>query len=72
MKGSDVLLKGARWRVGCGESINVCSESWLPSNDHPWAQSPIVASFEDLKVLDLIDLVSSTWDYNLIHVLFIP
>ena len=36
LKGSDVLLKRARWRVGCGESINVWSKSWLPSNDHPW------------------------------------
>ena len=60
LKGSDVLLKRARWRVGCGESINV------------WSESPIVAGFEDLKVLDLIDPVSRTWDSNLIHGLFIP
>ena len=61
LKGSDVLLKGSTWRVGCGESINVWSKSWLPSNDHPWVQSPIAAGFEDLKVSDLIDPVSGTW-----------
>ena len=72
LKGSDVLLKGSTWRVGCGESINVWSKSWLPSNDHPWVQSPIAAGFEDLKVSDLIDPVSGTWDSILLRGLFIP
>ena len=42
------------------------------NHDHPRVQSPIVAGFEDLKVLDLIDPVSGTWDSNLIHGMFIP
>jgi len=35
LKGRDVPLKGARWRVGCGDSISVWQDSWLPSHDYP-------------------------------------
>ena len=58
LKGCDVLLKGVKWRVGCGDSIGVWLDSWLPSYDHPRILSPLVAGFEDAKVVDLIDIVS--------------
>ena len=50
------LLKGARWRVGNGESIGVWLDAWLPYNDHPRILSPTVDGFEEAKVADLIDL----------------
>ena len=50
------LLKGARWRVGNGESTEVWLDAWLPYNDHPRILSPIVDGFEEAKVVDLIDL----------------
>ena len=70
VKGREVLLKGAKWRVGSGESINAWLDAWLPSLDHPRIQSPIVEGFEDIKVQDLIDLVTHSWDDCLIHGLF--
>ncbi|XP_050278363.1 uncharacterized protein LOC126719908 [Quercus robur] len=70
LKGPEVLLKGAKWRVGSGESINVWLDAWLPSLDHPRIQSPIVEGFEDIKVHDLIDPVTHSWDDSLIHGLF--
>ena len=35
LKGRDVLLQGARWRVGSGESISIWNDAQLPSIDHP-------------------------------------
>ena len=55
LKGHDVLLKGAKWRVGCGKSISVWLDAWLPPLDHPRVLSPQVEGFENLKVFDLID-----------------
>ena len=72
LKGRDVLLKGAKWKVGCGDSIGVCLDSWLPSYDHPRILSPLVAGFEDDKVVDLIDTVSKKWDVHLLQGLFNP
>ncbi|KAK9999651.1 hypothetical protein SO802_019254 [Lithocarpus litseifolius] len=51
LKGRDFLLKGAKWRVGCGKSISV-------------------KGFEDIKVFDLIDPNSKSWDDSLLHGLF--
>ena len=62
LKGRDVLLKGAKWRVGSRESINVWLVAWLPSLDYPRIQSPIVEGFKDIKVQDLIDPVTHNWD----------
>ena len=70
LKGRDVLLKGARWRVGSGESISVCLDAWLPSLEHPQIQAHIVEGFEDIKVKDLIDSETHSWDDSLIQGLF--
>ena len=70
LKGREVLLKGAKWRVGSGESINVWLDAWLPPLDHPRIQSPIVEGFEDTKVQDLIDPMTHSWDDCLICGLF--
>ena len=53
MKGIDVLLKGARWRVGCGEDISIWNDAWLPSQEHPQILSDIVLGFEDGECLNL-------------------
>ena len=70
LKGRDVLLKGARWRVGSGESISVWLDARLPSLEHPRIQSQIVEGFKDIKVQDLIDPVTHSWDDCLIQGLF--
>lgn len=72
MRGWDVLLQGARWRVGSGESISVWNDAWLPSIDHPRILSHVVPSFEDAKVSDLINPIQRRWEYDLIRGLFLP
>ena len=72
LKGHDVLLKGAKWRVGNGKSVGVWLDAWLPSHNHPRVLSPIVEGFEEAQVADLIEPESRQWDSNLIQCLFIP
>ena len=70
LKGRDVLMRGARWRVGCGESIGVWNDAWLPSLEYPRVLSNSVTSLEDMKVNDLIDPVLKQWDEDLLQGLF--
>lgn len=70
--GRDVLLKGARWRVGSGDSISVWNDAWLLLTDHPRIQSEAVTDFEHMKVSKLIHPVSMQWDINLLNGLFSP
>ena len=70
LKGRDVLMRGARWRVGYGESIGVWNDAWLPSLEYPRVLSNPVTSLEDMKVNDLIDPVLKQWDEDLLQGLF--
>ena len=63
-------MRGARWRVGYGESIGVWNDAWLPSLGYPRVLSNLVTSLEDMKVIDLIDPVSKQWDEGLLQGLF--
>ena len=72
MKGIDVLLKGARWRVGCGEDISIWNDAWLPSQEHPQILSDIVPGFEDGRVSDLINPSLRKWEVDLVQGLFSP
>ena len=70
LKGRDVLKKGARWRVGCGESIGVWKDAWLPSLEYSRVLSNPVTSLEDMRVVDLIDPISKQWEVGLLQGLF--
>ena len=67
-----MLLKGARWRVGCGEAISIWNDAWLPSQDHPRVLSDMVPGFEDGRVSDLINPITKTWDSDLVRGLLSP
>lgn len=49
LKGRDLLLKGVRWRVGCGYAISVWNDARMPS-PHPRIRSQMVLDFENMKV----------------------
>ena len=72
LKGQDLLLKGVRQRVGCGEEISVWNDAWLPSPTQTQVNSHVVQGFEDIKVSELIDPVTHKQDQNLLHGLFTP
>ena len=55
LKGREVLVRGARWRVGDGESIKVWDDPWLPSLEHPRILSPIIDVLQEAIVDCLIN-----------------
>ena len=72
LKGKRVLLKGARWRIDCGEAVSIWNDAWLPSLEHPRVLSNIVPGFEDGRVSDLINPLTRTWDLHLVQGLLSP
>ncbi|XP_050241310.1 uncharacterized protein LOC126690232 [Quercus robur] len=72
LKGRDLLLKGAWWRLGCGDAISVWNNAWLPSKTHPRIESQVVNGFEEMKVSALIDPITKKWDSNMLNGLFTP
>jgi len=72
LKGRDVLLKDARWRVGNGETIGVWLDAWLSSHEHPRILTPMVVGFKEARVADLIDPSTRQWDSNMLQGLFTP
>ena len=72
LKGRDLLLKGARWRVGSGDAISVWNDAWLPSTSHPRVESQMIPGFEEMKVSALIDPITKKWDSYLLNGLFTP
>lgn len=58
LKGHDVLLKGANWRVRCGESIGVWNYACLPSLKQLRILSTPIDDFEETRVCEFIDPVS--------------
>ena len=67
LKGRDLLLKGARWRVESGDAISVWNDAWLPSTAHLRIRTQVVPGFEDMKVSALIDPATKKWDSNMLH-----
>ena len=72
IKGRDVLLKGARWRIGCVEAVSIWNDAWMPSLEHPQVLFDIVPGFEDGRVFNLINPLTRTWNLNLVHGLLSP
>ena len=72
LRGRDVIQRGARWRIGCGDSVNIWMHAWLPSLHQPQVQSPIIEGCKNLKVSALINPTSRCWDNELLHGSFVP
>ena len=67
LRGHGVLMRGVRWRVGCGESIGVWNDAWLLSLEQPQILSSPIVGLEDIHVCDLIDPASKQWDLALLQ-----
>ena len=72
LKGREVLWRGARWRVGTGETIKVWDYPWLPSLEHPRILSPIIDGLQDAMVDCLISPTSRSWDRDVLFGYFAP
>ncbi|XP_075636851.1 uncharacterized protein LOC142609107 [Castanea sativa] len=71
LRGRDIIQRGAIWRVGSGEKINIWQQLWLPRK-HPTI--PLICpleSFENHTVDSLIDPSTRTWNEQLVDGLFV-
>jgi ribonuclease HI len=65
-----VVRKGLRWRIGSGTDVCVWNQPWLRNDEQPFITSDIVAGKEYMKVADLIDHSTGTWNHKLLHQTF--
>ena len=55
LKGRKVIQRGAKWRVGNGNSIKLWGDKWLPSLTTASLQGPLPAELQDATVSSLIN-----------------
>ena len=72
LKGQDVILDGACWRVGDGRSIKIWQHRWLPIKHPPKINSPILDSMVEATVDSLIIPETRTWNHEMIDGIFAP
>uniref|UniRef100_A0A2N9HZK5 Reverse transcriptase domain-containing protein n=1 Tax=Fagus sylvatica TaxID=28930 RepID=A0A2N9HZK5_FAGSY len=72
LKARDVILKGAVWRVGNGQSINIWDQRWLLESHHRKIITPSPTILRHCTVDQLIIKPQMTWDNSLIDSLFSP
>nr|POE53196.1 hypothetical protein CFP56_13604 [Quercus suber] len=72
LKGKEVLWRGARWRVGNGESIKIWDYPWLPSSEHPRVLSLVIDGLQEATVDYLINPTSISWDKDVMAGFFAP
>ena len=72
LKAREVILKGAVWRVGNGQSINIWNQRWLFEDHHRKIITPGPNIMLHCTVNQLITTPQMTWDHSLIDSLFLP
>ena len=69
-RGRDIIQRGAIWRIGNGEKINIWQQRWLPRKHPPWQLTCSLESFENHTMDSLIDPVTRRWNEELVDGLF--
>uniref|UniRef100_A0A7N2MU32 Reverse transcriptase domain-containing protein n=1 Tax=Quercus lobata TaxID=97700 RepID=A0A7N2MU32_QUELO len=70
LRGRDVIQRGATWRVGNGEKINIWQQRWLPRKHPPYLPICPIQDFENSSVSCLIDQSTRQWKADLVDGLF--
>ena len=70
LKGGDVLLRGAQWRIGNRAKVSIWKDARLPSLEHPKIRSPVVDLFSKVSINSLFSPTRNTWNVDLLHQLF--
>lgn len=71
LQATEVILKGAIWRVGDGASINIWEHRWLPNTASNKVLSP-QGSANVVWVKELLVPNSGIWNLDLLDRTFIP
>ena len=72
LKTRSVIQKGARWRIGRGDSVCIWRDKWLPSPSPGLPLSPPNLLDAEACVSSLIQQSSGTWNSTLIDQIFLP
>ena len=70
LKGQEVILKGAQWRVGDGQQIRIWGDSWLPSKSSDKISTLVLFGQENSCVGVLINPVTRSWRNEVINHVF--
>lgn len=70
LHGRDVILRGAKWRIGNGKTIQIYKHNWLPQKNHDMIMSPTVESMEGATVDVLVDPETRQWNNTMVDGLF--
>ena len=65
----DLIKKGSIWRIGCGDSVRIYRDAWLPSPEGR-ISSPVSHLAPKSTVDSLINSVTGWWNTNLIDLCF--
>ena len=71
MVAKDIVVSGARWVVGNGESVKIWEDSWIPTPDSFMVVSPKIP-LELEMVACLIDKEIRSWDIDKVKGAFLP
>ncbi|MCI38712.1 reverse transcriptase-like protein, partial [Trifolium medium] len=61
----DLIQKGARWRIGNGESVSICKDMWIPDNGGFRINGEVRGLADDSFVSSLIDEDLGQWKRDL-------
>ena len=70
--GRDVIKRGACWRIGTGQKVQIWQHTWLPSKPPTRVLSPILEGWEKTTVDVLINEENRTWNDEVLAGLFVP
>ena len=59
--GTDVILKGALWRVKDGKQIKIWGDNWLPTKSQPKVTSLMIFEQQNSSVEVLINQATRRW-----------
>ncbi|CAN0888737.1 Transposon TX1 uncharacterized 149 kDa protein [Linum grandiflorum] len=66
-----LLVRGSRWRLGDGGTVQVWKDPWLRSETNCWVETPCNDELSNLHVSDLLIPGLAEWDEELIEELFV-
>ena len=72
LKGRRVIQRGAKWRVGDGESIKIYGDNWLPTATLLGVHSPLPLKFQNASISSLINHQTRTWDLEVLSTAITP
>jgi hypothetical protein len=69
LRGVELLKQGIIWRIGTGEEVDAFDDPWIPRGSTRRPRTHNILN-EKMRVCDLIDQTTVTWDEELIKSLF--